>query len=205
MSPRMCCSERSKKSMAIAANLPARPLLRALEVVQHPSNERSDPFVSKCFMGEPARPPIIPERPSYLSSTGELHGKASDSFGPRGAATDIAVPSAGEPNRCWPLPDVSSLRALSAECGYDAALLATRLRISTRHLRRLFMKHLGCSAASWLREERLQSAQRALLSASCVKEVAHGHAFRNASQFCRDFKARFGVTPSECRRGRARR
>jgi transcriptional regulator GlxA family with amidase domain len=95
------------------------------------------------------------------------------------------------------LPQLSTLRALSVACSFDTGVLAARLRISTRHLRRLFLNHLGCSAASWLREERLQCAFRSLSSAHSVKEVAHALGFRNTSQFCRDFRWRFGATPSE--------
>ncbi len=95
------------------------------------------------------------------------------------------------------LPCVSVLRELSAASAYRADALAARVGITTRHLRRLFKRHFGCSPSSWLREERLRIAHQLLPSASSVKEVAHALAFVHTSHFCRDFRKRFGCRPSE--------
>lgn len=95
--------------------------------------------------------------------------------------------------------DPVSLRAAGAECRYSVALLAERMRISPRHLRRLFRKHLGCSPDSWVREQRMQMALSLLPSASCVKEVAYALSFRHPPQFCREFRARFGCSPRQYR------
>jgi AraC-like DNA-binding protein len=92
--------------------------------------------------------------------------------------------------------DPRLLRELAPTCGFAARQLATRLGISRRQLERLFNTQLASTPDSWLREERLQCARRMLLSVPRVKTVAYALGFRQPSQFARDFKARFGVTPS---------
>lgn len=90
----------------------------------------------------------------------------------------------------------NELRALAAECRYKVSDLARRLEISPRQLRRAFVAELGCSAHAWLRELRLQDAQRLLRSSLSVKQVAFALGFRQESQFSRDFRAHFGYSPS---------
>jgi AraC-like DNA-binding protein len=104
------------------------------------------------------------------------------------------------PTRPLTLLDVATLRSMSSASAYDPDVLASRLGVSQRHLRRLFVTQFGCSLARWLREERLQTALGLLRSAASVKEVGYALAFANMSQFCRDFRVRFGCTPSELRK-----
>lgn len=96
--------------------------------------------------------------------------------------------------------DLEAVRAMTGACAYNATTLADALGVSGRHLRRLFMRELRCPPRTWLREERLQAARRLLSCAATVQEVAQALSFRNPSQFCRDFRARFGQTPSELKR-----
>ena len=94
------------------------------------------------------------------------------------------------------LLDLEALLALSADCSYNATTLAARLGISLRQLQRLFARQLGCSPRAWLREQRMQAAHRLLPRASTIKEVALALSFRQESHFSRDFRSRFGYTPS---------
>jgi transcriptional regulator GlxA family with amidase domain len=94
------------------------------------------------------------------------------------------------------LLNLEVIRSISAECAYNASALAEHMGISLRQLQRLFARQTGCSPRSWLREERLQTAHRLLLRSTSIKEVALSLSFPNASQFCRDFRSRFGYTPS---------
>jgi AraC-like DNA-binding protein len=94
------------------------------------------------------------------------------------------------------LLDLDAIRALGPDCSYNATTLAARLGISIRQLQRLFARQLGCSPRAWLREERMQAAHRLLLRASTIKEVALALSFRQESHFSRDFRSRFGYTPS---------
>ena len=97
--------------------------------------------------------------------------------------------------------NLETLSAASEVCGYDVTTLAAHLGVSVRHLQRLFARHLQCAPRAWLREQRLQAARRLLLGApASVKEVALKLSFRHPSQFCRDFRVRFGCTPAELKR-----
>jgi AraC-like DNA-binding protein len=101
------------------------------------------------------------------------------------------------------LLDLDAIRAMSADCAYNATTLAARLGISIRQLQRLFARQLGCSPRAWLREERMQAAHRLLLRASTIKEVALALSFRQESHFSRDFRSRFGYTPSALQKSSA--
>lgn len=90
---------------------------------------------------------------------------------------------------------VDQLRAIAAPCKYNCGRFAELLRVSPRHLRRLFLARFGCSADRWLYKERLKAALRLLLSHSSVKEVAYELGFSHPAQFSRDFRKRFGITP----------
>jgi AraC-like DNA-binding protein len=88
------------------------------------------------------------------------------------------------------------LRKAAADCGYRVPALARLLGISTRQLTRAFKAQLRCLPGAWLRAARLQEARRLLRAAESVKMVAYSVGYRYESQFCRDFKAYFGHTPS---------
>jgi len=98
--------------------------------------------------------------------------------------------------------DLETLRGFSAECGYNATALAKRLNMSLRQLQRLFRRQIGCPPRTWLREERLQIAHRLLLGSASIKEVSLTLSFRQPSQFCRDFRKRFGYTPSTLKKSK---
>jgi AraC-like DNA-binding protein len=99
-----------------------------------------------------------------------------------------------------------ALRELAEAHDYSAHRIAAHLGISLRQLQRSFKAHWHCSPCAWLREQRLLQARRMLLEASSVKWVAYTLGFSQLSQFCRDFKLRFGYPPSAAlREGAARR
>lgn len=91
------------------------------------------------------------------------------------------------------------LRELAPSCRYSGRELARLLGMSNRHLQRLFAARIQLRPGSLLKEERLLSARQLLRTASSVKEVAFTLGFRQASQFSRDYKHRFGVRPSAVR------
>lgn len=92
------------------------------------------------------------------------------------------------------------LKRLAETCRYSSRELARALGISQRQLQRVFRARLGSTPQAYLREERLQAAERLLHSASSVKEVAYALGFCQQSQFSRDFKERFGRRPSALQR-----
>jgi transcriptional regulator GlxA family with amidase domain len=91
------------------------------------------------------------------------------------------------------------LRELAPSCQYSGRELARLLGVSNRHLQRLFATRIQLRPERLLKEERLLSARQLLRTASSVKEVAFTLGFRQASQFSRDYRHRFGVRPSAVR------
>lgn len=64
---------------------------------------------------------------------------------------------------------------------------------------------MGVSLGGWIRERRLLMAAEALADADAgdvtISTIAHRWGFADHPHFCREFKRRFGVSPSEWRRG----
>lgn len=79
--------------------------------------------------------------------------------------------------------------------------VACKLRLSRSYFERLFRRETGETFGAWLREVRLRRAT-ALLSDHIVqiKEVAYLCGYQSAPSFTREFKRRFGISPSEFRR-----
>jgi len=80
---------------------------------------------------------------------------------------------------------------------YDANELAKLCEISTRQLQRHFRRRFHSTPQNWLNERRLLAAQDLLLSGDSVKKVALDLGFKQSSHFCRQFKIRNKVTPSQ--------
>ena len=95
-----------------------------------------------------------------------------------------------------PWGNLATLRSMAFESGFDARALSRRLGVSGRQLSRHFKRSLGCSPKRWLKEQRVLTARRMLASAASVKEVAYMLGFAQVSQFCRDYRAYFGHSPS---------
>lgn len=81
-------------------------------------------------------------------------------------------------------------------------LIATRFRISPRYLYTIFSQERK-TPCQFILDERLNSARRQLLDKGArrkhVSEIAFDAGFNNVSHFCRQFKRKFQVTPSELR------
>ena len=92
--------------------------------------------------------------------------------------------------------DEQELLRLALANDFSARRIARELGISSRQLQRIFRARLHTSPALWLREQRLLRAQQLLATSCSVKTVAYSLGFTHVSQFCRDFKARFGRRPS---------
>jgi transcriptional regulator GlxA family with amidase domain len=78
--------------------------------------------------------------------------------------------------------------------------LSKQVNLSPTRLRQLFKKETGRSPMGYLRDLRMQHAQHLLGSTFLsVKEVAFVSGVKDASNFVRDFKRRFGLTPKQFR------
>lgn len=95
-----------------------------------------------------------------------------------------------------PLAKVRDWAVLARASKYRASALATLCQISLRTLERHFQKHYSFKVARWLKDLRMADAYERLQTGSSVKEVAFELGYKQHSHFSRDFKARFGVSPS---------
>ncbi len=80
--------------------------------------------------------------------------------------------------------------------------LEARSHYSSRALQYAFRERLGCTSRQWIRELRLQRAMDQLSSQgqeSSIKAIALASGYRHMGQFSRDFKTRFGLSPSAVR------
>jgi len=84
-----------------------------------------------------------------------------------------------------------------------AELLAARYHISLRQLQRLFAAR-GLTFTEYLTEKRLVRAHQMLADPrrrqQSILSIAYRCGFRDINHFGRRFRARYGMTPSECRR-----
>ncbi|MCI0516732.1 MAG: helix-turn-helix domain-containing protein [Woeseiaceae bacterium] len=84
--------------------------------------------------------------------------------------------------------------------------LADRLGVTSRHLRRLFGRHLGASPLAVASTQRLHFAKRLIdetsLPMSCIAEAA---GYGSVRRFNDSMKANYGRTPRELRNGSSRR
>jgi transcriptional regulator GlxA family with amidase domain len=75
------------------------------------------------------------------------------------------------------------------------------VRLSERHLQKLFKNETGVSPVTFLRELRLEKA-RFLLETTflTMKEIGAAIGMTNTSRFTRDFKKKYGATPTDYRK-----
>jgi AraC-like DNA-binding protein len=83
------------------------------------------------------------------------------------------------------------------EADYRSKNLAALCGVSPRQLRRRFLHALGCSPQQWLDEMRLNLARPLLLEGASIKEVTAELGFKRVGHFCRKFKKRYRLTPTE--------
>ena len=78
--------------------------------------------------------------------------------------------------------------------------LERRSGYSRRTLQLAFKQRFGCGPVQWVRRQRLEQARQALLRpqpGETVGAIASRFGFGNLTVFSRDFKAQFGLRPSE--------
>jgi AraC-like DNA-binding protein len=90
-----------------------------------------------------------------------------------------------------------SWERLAGKVQYKPALLARECGVSLRTLQRHFKKTYRTTASEWMRKLRMREAYARLQEGFRVKEVAIDLGYKQMSHFSRDFKAAFGISPSE--------
>lgn len=85
--------------------------------------------------------------------------------------------------------------------GNDISALANRLGVGDRHLRRLFITHLGVGPAAVARTQRVHLARRLVDETSLpMTRIAFAAGFSSVRQFNDTFRACFGQAPSALRK-----
>jgi len=98
------------------------------------------------------------------------------------------------------------IRAIEADLArtWTASRMAALIGVSDAQLRRVFARAMRASPLQVLCNLRLQAAARLLEDPSIrVKEIQVRVGFADPSHFSRDFRLRFGVSPTEYRTQRA--
>jgi AraC family transcriptional regulator of adaptative response / DNA-3-methyladenine glycosylase II len=86
----------------------------------------------------------------------------------------------------------------------DVESLAGRLGITSRHLRRLFARHVGASPVAVAHTQRLHFAKRLIdQTALSIQEVAAAAGYGSVRRFNDAFRKTYDRSPRELRRGRA--
>ncbi len=90
----------------------------------------------------------------------------------------------------------SKWRMFAEQSNYKPVKMAELCQVSLRHLERQFKVEIGETPRNWLKRQRLKSALRLLPEAQSIKEVSYALGYCQLSQFCREFKLGFGLTPT---------
>lgn len=98
------------------------------------------------------------------------------------------------------------VRERLAEPGLSPASIAREHNVSLRYLQKIFQEH-GISPARWIRDERLARCRTELADPALghlpVALIGERAGLYGASHFSRQFRDRYGITPTEYRREHA--
>ena len=79
--------------------------------------------------------------------------------------------------------------------------MAKTVGLSPERFGRLFKEEIGISPQGYLDNFRLEKAKQCLETGGLsIKEIAASVGMSNVGEFCRNFKARYGLTPKEYRK-----
>jgi transcriptional regulator GlxA family with amidase domain len=110
---------------------------------------------------------------------------------------------AGQEHSATPRANRAAVDVIEAEAHLPLTLsaVAARSQVSARSLQQGFMRHLGMSPMSYLREVRLRRAHQTLLesdpSAVTVASVAYDWGFTNLGRFAAAHSARYREQPAK--------
>ncbi|MGE0002021.1 MAG: helix-turn-helix domain-containing protein [Fimbriimonadaceae bacterium] len=81
--------------------------------------------------------------------------------------------------------------------GAPVSQAASEAGLCPRHFERVFADVAGQPPAVFRRNARLELARRAILEGASVTEAQAAARYASASTFCREFRRRYGLAPSE--------
>jgi len=97
------------------------------------------------------------------------------------------------------LPRADELRIVISQKGFRVKALAAHVGLDVRTLERRFGEQFQMTPKAWIIRERMSSAPGLLADGLSNKEVAAFLCYSCESNFCRDFKRRYGRPPQEFR------
>lgn len=95
----------------------------------------------------------------------------------------------GRPAQC--------LKGLAVRCGFRVGELSEALGHSERYVQEVFGRDVGLPPNIWLRKERMEVAEQLLCEGLRPGEVSERLGFSVGSGFRREFRNRYGMTPSD--------
>ncbi len=99
-----------------------------------------------------------------------------------------------------------AVELLKQEHPFGSSEIAPMLNLSVSRFRHLFKKELNVSPTQYLKLARLEQAKSLIESSFLrIKEVACLVGLNDVSHFVRDYKARYGQTPTETRMSAGKR
>jgi AraC-like DNA-binding protein len=92
---------------------------------------------------------------------------------------------------CWALREQPT--------GYTLDQLSAKLHLSSRHLRRMMLRHVGIGPGEYMRLSRFVKSLYMMPQTPSLMDIAYNVHYSDQAHFCRDFKEIAGMTPSEYR------
>ncbi|MEQ1605807.1 MAG: helix-turn-helix transcriptional regulator [Pyrinomonadaceae bacterium] len=86
---------------------------------------------------------------------------------------------------------------------WTVEMMAADAGLSVSHLHHAFRELIGMTPIAYVRERRLMTAFVLIVDQDCldsIKEIAARCGCFDASDFTRDFKTKYGMTPTECKK-----
>jgi AraC family transcriptional regulator, arabinose operon regulatory protein len=97
----------------------------------------------------------------------------------------------------------STIPTLSSDLAFDLSLTdtAANVNLSVSRFRHLFKSEIGMSTVQYVKTLRLKKAKELIESTPlCIKQIMAEVGIKDKSNFCRDFKKTYGLSPVKYRR-----
>ena len=95
---------------------------------------------------------------------------------------------------------ISKIKSETATA-WDSTTLATLVNLSPSRFRHLFKQETGTSPAQYLKEYRLRKAEKMLRTTFLsIKQILEQVGIASNTHFVRDFRQKYGMTPTAYRR-----
>lgn len=85
---------------------------------------------------------------------------------------------------------------LARSAAYRPVSLAATAGVSLRTLQRHFKSRYGITVSDWLKKVRMQEAAHRVRAGDRVKEIAIDLGYKQLSHFSREFKRKYGASPT---------